>query len=151
VIIGSFDDARILEGAQTLDDVAADNAAAPQAWFVRGYLWLANRVTGIGRLIRPMARFFDRLSFEWREEMAVAESHPVLVAGFGLTTAALLAAPVVNLFFRPIIIVAAVHLLGQLAREEKAIVATSLVPMASAQAPGPTVPTEPATAAMRSS
>jgi uncharacterized protein involved in cysteine biosynthesis len=90
-------------------------------------------------------------SFEWREEMAVAESHPVLVAGFGLTTAALLAAPVVNLFFRPIIIVAAVHLLGQLAREEKAIVATSLVPMASAQAPGPTVPTEPATAAMRSS
>jgi len=42
------------------------------------------------------------------------------VAGFGLTTAALLAMPVLNLFFRPIVIVASVHLLGHVSREDTA-------------------------------
>jgi uncharacterized protein involved in cysteine biosynthesis len=132
VIIGSFDDARILESGQTLADVDAENAAAPQAWFVRGYYWLSNRLTGLGKLIRFIARRFDKMSFEWREEMEVAESHPVLVTGFGLTTAALLATPVLNLFFRPIIIVASVHLLGQLAREEEKAVADNSSELATA-------------------
>jgi hypothetical protein len=38
--------------------------------------------------------------------------------GFGLTTAALLATPVLNLFFRPIVLVGAVHVLGQIERGE---------------------------------
>lgn len=120
VIIGAFDDARVLEPGETLADVEAQNAAAPKAWFVRCFLWLAHRLPVIGGPLRWFSRRCDRLSLEWREEMEIAENHPVLVAGFGLTTATLLATPVLNLFFRPIIIVASVHLLGHISREETA-------------------------------
>jgi uncharacterized protein involved in cysteine biosynthesis len=37
-----------------------------------------------------------------------------MALGFALSTAALLALPIVNLAFRPIVIIAAVHVLGQL-------------------------------------
>ncbi len=120
IVIGAFDDARVLEPGENLADVEAHSAAAPKAWFVRCLNWVADRLPVIGKPIRWFSRPCDRLSVEWREEMAIAENHPVLVAGFGLTTAALLATPVLNLFFRPIIIVASVHLLGHLSREETA-------------------------------
>jgi uncharacterized protein involved in cysteine biosynthesis len=58
----------------------------------------------------------DRLALVWREEIAVLETHPAVAAGFGAATALLLATPVLNLLFRPIIIVASVHLLGELER-----------------------------------
>lgn len=117
VVIDAFDDARVLENSETLADVELKNTAAPKAWFVRGYEWLANQVP-FGGLLRKFARLGDRLSLEWREELAIAESHPLLVAGFGLTTALLLATPILNLLFRPFILVASVHLLGHLARSE---------------------------------
>jgi uncharacterized protein involved in cysteine biosynthesis len=120
VVIGAFDDARVLEPGETLADMDAKNAASPKAWFVRCFLWLADRLPIIGGPLRWFSRRCDRLSVEWREEMEIAESHPVLVSGFGLTTAALLATPVLNLFFRPIIIVASVHLLGHISREAAA-------------------------------
>lgn len=120
VIIGAFDDARVLEPGETLADVEAQNKAAPKAWFVRCFLWLADRLPVVGGPLRWFSRRCDRLSLEWREEMEIAENHPALVAGFGLTTAALLATPVLNLFFRPIVIVASVHLLGHISREETA-------------------------------
>jgi uncharacterized protein involved in cysteine biosynthesis len=50
----------------------------------------------------------------WREEVALVEDHPVLMLGFALSTAAVLAVPVLNLAFRPIVIVGACHVLGQL-------------------------------------
>jgi uncharacterized protein involved in cysteine biosynthesis len=50
----------------------------------------------------------------WREEIALVEDHPALVVGFALSTAALLAVPVLNLAFRPIVIIAASHIIGQL-------------------------------------
>ncbi len=115
VVIDAFDDARILERGESLKDVDAKNKAAPTAWFIRCFNWLADRLP-LRRLTRRFARFCDKLSLEWREEMALAEAHPSLVAGFGVMTAALLATPVLNLFFRPIIIVASVHLLGQVSR-----------------------------------
>ncbi len=147
VVIGAFDDARVLESGETLADVEAQNAAAPQAWFVRSYNWVADRVAGSGRPIRSFSRFCDRLSLEWREEMAIAESHPLLVAGFGLTTAGLLAMPVLNLFFRPIIIVASVHLLGHLSREEKAFAEAGLAEAGRLQEPEPALPTATGAAA----
>ena len=36
--------------------------------------------------------------------------------GFALSTAALLAIPILNLAFRPIVIIGAIHVLGQLER-----------------------------------
>ncbi len=118
VVIDAFDDARILEAGESLADVDAKNKAAPTPWFVRCFNWLADRLPpGFRRLTRSFARFCDKLSLEWREELALAEGHPSLVAGFGVMTAALLATPVLNLFFRPIIIVASVHLLGQVSRQ----------------------------------
>ncbi len=119
VVIDAFDDARILEAGESLADVDAKNKAAPIPWFIRCFNWLADRLPpGLRRLTRSFARFCDKLSLEWREELALAEGHPSLVAGFGVMTAALLATPVLNLFFRPIIIVASVHLLGQVSRQK---------------------------------
>jgi hypothetical protein len=40
--------------------------------------------------------------------------------GFGLSTAALLATPILNLLFRPVIIAGATHLLGHIEKEEHA-------------------------------
>jgi hypothetical protein len=45
---------------------------------------------------------------------ALVEDHPALMLGFALSTAAVLATPVLNLAFRPIVIVGASHVLGQL-------------------------------------
>ena len=42
------------------------------------------------------------------------ETHRSIALGFSLSTAALLATPVLNLVFRPIIIAGSSHLLGQL-------------------------------------
>jgi len=118
VVIDAFDDARILEVGESLEDVDAKNRSSPTPWFIRCINWLGDRLPpGIRGLTRSFARFSDKLSLEWREEMALAEAHPSLVAGFGVMTAALLATPALNLFFRPIIIVASVHLLGQVSRE----------------------------------
>ena len=79
--------------------------------------WLfhaADRVPIGSRLVRRFARMCDRLSLPWREEIALVEDHPVMMLGFALSTAALLAVPVLNLAFRPIVIVGASHVLGQL-------------------------------------
>ncbi|HYV67872.1 MAG TPA: hypothetical protein VE964_16655, partial [Myxococcales bacterium] len=46
------------------------------------------------------------------------ESHPHVALGFALSTATLLAAPVLNLLFRPIILVGSSHLLGHLESTE---------------------------------
>jgi uncharacterized protein involved in cysteine biosynthesis len=67
-----------------------------------------------GRLVYRFARLCDRLFLPWREEIALVEAHPALVVGFALSTAGLLAIPILNLAFRPIVIVGASHILGQL-------------------------------------
>jgi hypothetical protein len=60
----------------------------------------------------------DRLALDSRGEIATMESNRALAVGFSLSTAALLATPVLNLLFRPIIIAGSSHLLGQLEKEE---------------------------------
>jgi hypothetical protein len=83
-------------------------------WFSRALERASAPLPLAGGLLRRFARFCARLARPWHEEIAVIEDHPTLVLGFALTTAALLATPVLNLFFRPIVIIAAVHVLGRL-------------------------------------
>jgi hypothetical protein len=106
IVVEAFDASRV-----TAPDPAAD---ARQPWFVVGLSRAGDRVPLVGWVFRRLARFCDWLARPWREDIAVAEAHPLLVLGFGITTAALLATPVLNLFFRPIVLVGAIHVLGQL-------------------------------------
>jgi uncharacterized protein involved in cysteine biosynthesis len=47
------------------------------------------------------------------------EQNRAVSLGFALSTAALLATPVLNLLFRPIILAGSSHLLGQLEKDER--------------------------------
>ncbi len=100
---------------QAPGEVSAPGDRAP--WFVRALSRAAARLPVGGWPARRFARFCDRLARPWREDIAVVEGHPLLVLGFGVATAALLATPVLNLFFRPIVLVGAVHVLGHFALE----------------------------------
>lgn len=114
VVVEAFDAARVLRPGETLADLDAAALRLRPPWYVRGLLRAADRAPFAGRLVRRFAGLCDRLSLPWREEIALVEDHPALVVGFALSTAALLAVPVLNLAFRPIVIIAASHILGQL-------------------------------------
>lgn len=122
VVVDALDDARVLLPGETVASAeAAAERSAPPPWFVRAFYRGADsldRAPGVPGFVAGLARRFaracDRLSVPWREEIALLERRRALGAGFALATAALLATPVLNLIFRPIIIVAAVHLLGHL-------------------------------------
>lgn len=114
VVVEAFDSARVLQPGETIEDLdrAAERIRRP--WYVRGLRHASDEVPVAGRLIGRFARLCDRLSMPWREEIALVEKHPALMFGFAVSTAALLAIPILNLAFRPIVIVGAVHVLGQL-------------------------------------
>jgi hypothetical protein len=116
IVIDAFDSARVLEPGETFAERDAASHLLPSPWFVRGTRHLAARLPrALASLARGFARFCDWLARPWRDEMQLAETHPSLVLGFALSTAALLATPALNLLFRPIVLVGAVHVLGQLA------------------------------------
>lgn len=114
VVVEAFDTARVLQPGQTLAELDWEAQRVRPPWYVRGLFHAADEAPFASALIRRFARLCDRLSITWREEIALVEHHPVMVLGFALSTAALLAIPVVNLAFRPIVLIAAVHVLGQL-------------------------------------
>jgi len=114
VVVEAFDSARVLRPGETLADLDAAAQRTPSPWFVRSLFHAADRVPIGGRVVRRFARLCDRLSLPWREEIALVEEHPALMAGFAVSTAVALAIPVLNLAFRPIVIVGASHVLGQL-------------------------------------
>jgi hypothetical protein len=113
IVVDAFDSARVLQPGQTIKDVDALAAQAPQPWFVR---WLAEArpLPIVGRVLARFGRWCDRLAKPWREEIALVEQHPSLMVGFALSTAALVATPVLNLLFRPIVLIGAAHVLGRL-------------------------------------
>ena len=114
VVVDAFDDARVLLPGETIRSAEATDRQAPPPWFVRLFLNVANRLPVIGGPLRAFARLCDRLALPWRGEIALMEANPAVALGFALSTATLLAAPVLNLLFRPIILVASAHLLGHL-------------------------------------
>jgi hypothetical protein len=99
---------------QTLADLDAEAQHTQQPWYVRWLLRASDEAPVANRLLFRFARLCDRLSISWREEIALVERHPVMALGFALSTAALLAIPVLDLVFQPIILIAAVHVMGQL-------------------------------------
>jgi hypothetical protein len=135
VVVDAFDSARILHPGETLADLDAAAQRVRSPWYVRWLLHAAERTPIAPRLVRRFARLCDRLSLPWREEIALVEEHPALMVGFALSTAALLTIPVLNLAFRPIVIVGASHILGQLE-----VTASRQDPSASDRARRPTSP-----------
>ena len=139
VVIDAFDDASVLQPGQTVKDLEREAEHKPSPWFVRAVRWAQKqtpeRFGRIRGLLRRFGDFIDWLAKPWREEIALAESSPRLLVGFALSTAALLATPVLNLLFRPIIIAGATHLLGHLERAEHVEDAAALEPRTDSEPP----------------
>ena len=120
VVADAFDDAQVCLPGETLKQSLQRDRNAPQPWFVRWLNRAAAPLPGILRgPLRLFARICDRLALDSRGEIHTMESNRSLSVGFGLSTAALLATPVLNLLFRPIIIAGSSHLLGQLEKDER--------------------------------
>jgi hypothetical protein len=117
IVVETFDGARTLGPGETEADLAARAEAARRPWFVRAMERAAHRLPLGTSLLCWFARRCERLARPWREEIALVERHPALMTGFALATAALLATPVLNLLFRPIVLVAATHVLARLSAE----------------------------------
>ncbi|MFV8753787.1 hypothetical protein ACNOYE_24855 [Nannocystaceae bacterium ST9] len=85
--------------------------AAPASWHLRG--WAATLFAPL----RWWTRMLGRLGAHWRGEVEIVERRPWIASGFALGSALLLAIPVLNLLFRPAVVVAAAHVLGRLEDE----------------------------------
>jgi hypothetical protein len=114
IVVDAFDSARVLRPGETIAEADAQAGTLPAPWYVRWLHHGADRVPIAGRLVHRFARLCDRLSMSLREEIVLVERHPAVMLGFALATAALLAIPVLNLAFRPVIIIGAAHVIGQL-------------------------------------
>jgi hypothetical protein len=109
IVVDAFDGTRV-----TPIGAAPASVRPPHSpWFVRLLRGLG-RVPLLGWPVRRLASLCDRLARPWHDEIAVVEQHPAVVLGFALATAALLATPVLNLFFRPIVLIGAVRVLAWL-------------------------------------
>jgi hypothetical protein len=113
IVVDAFDSARVLQPGQTLKDLDVLADEAPRPWFVR-LLGEGQSLPVVGRILVRFAGWLDKLARPWREEIAMVEQHPSLMIGFALSTAALVATPVLNLLFRPIVLIGAAHVLGRL-------------------------------------
>ena len=134
VVIDAFDDARVLKPGETLRMLDRQAELTQRPWFVRFFRSLGDGLPGVvGGPFNWFAGFLDKLSKSFREECALVEQNPALAAGFALTTAVLLATPVLNLAFRPIILVASAHLLGHLEKTEPS--GLERAPLSQAQPP----------------
>jgi len=118
VVADAFDDAQVCLPGELLKESLQRDRDAPEPWFVRILKRGAARLPGILRWpIRLFARLCDKLALDSRGEIALMESNRAVSVGFSLSTAALLATPVLNLLFRPIIIAGSSHLLAQIEEE----------------------------------
>jgi hypothetical protein len=119
VVADAFDDAQVCLPGESVKESLQRDRDAPEPWFVRFLKRGAARLPGILRWpIRLFARLCDKLALDSRGEIALMESNRAMSVGFSLSTAALLATPVLNLLFRPIIIAGSSHLLAQVEGEE---------------------------------
>lgn len=131
VVVEAFDSARVrpvqnatpsADSASAPSEDSASTPVVPEIWFVRACAHAGSRIPVLGFLLRWFASLCRYLARPWQEEIALTEQHTVLMLGFAGMTAVLLATPILNLLFRPTIIIAAVHLLAHLpASAEKAL------------------------------
>jgi hypothetical protein len=130
VVADAFDDAQVCLPGESLRQSIERDRRAPSPWFVRwikqgaDHLPVKAPVLGrfmriLGRAMRTFARFCDKLALDSRGEIDIMEKNRFVSLGFGLSTAALLAIPVLNLLFRPIILAAASHVVGQIEAQEE--------------------------------
>jgi hypothetical protein len=118
-VADAFDDAQVCLPGESLKESLRRDREAQEPWFVRQLKRFASHLPRIlGGPIRLFARLCDKLALDSRGEIALMESNRAVSVGFGLSTAALLATPVLNLLFRPIIIAGSSHLLGQIEKDE---------------------------------
>ncbi len=149
IVVDAFDSARVLQPGQTLAELDALADHAPRPWFVR-LLAEGEPLPVVGRVFVRFARWCDKLARPWREEIALVEQHPALIIGFALSTAALVATPVLNLLFRPIVLIGAAHVLGRLEQHTPALAdgpyrssPASSAPSSSSPPPPPSSPPPP--------
>jgi uncharacterized protein involved in cysteine biosynthesis len=135
VVVEAFDSARVHAtspsglAASTETSVAAPDvdsqanpSVVPEIWFVRACEHAGARIPVVGFVVRWFAALCRYLAKPWKEEIALTEQHTVLMLGFAVMTALLLATPILNLLFRPTIVIAAVHLLAHLPRTAPKVV-----------------------------
>jgi hypothetical protein len=118
-----------------IEVVPGPRRAAEAPWYGR----LLGKVGALARPLRPAAAFgrlLDRVTTPWHLEVRFTERHPWETAGFGVAVGAVLAVPVVGLFFRAVAITAATALLGRLGEPGQA-------PEAPFAADGPGVSASP--------
>jgi hypothetical protein len=120
VVVDAFDGARVLLPGETVRSSEAADRLAGSPWFVRWFRRAADRIPVLGSVLRGFARLCDRLALPWRGEIAIMEANPSVAIGFAASMAVLLAAPVLNLLFRPVALVASAHLLGHLEAKDPA-------------------------------
>ena len=119
VVADAFDDAQVCLPGESVKQSLQRDREAQEPWFVRLLKRAAAHLPGIlGGPIRLFARLCDKLALDSRGEIALMESNRAVSVGFGLSTALVLATPVLNLLFRPIIIAGSSHLLGQIEKDE---------------------------------
>ena len=119
VVADAFDDAQVCLPGESVKQSLQRDREAQAPWFVRFLKRSAAHLPGIlGGPIRLFARLCDKLALDSRGEIALMESNRAVSVGFGLSTAVVLATPVLNLLFRPIIIAGSSHLLGQIEKDE---------------------------------
>jgi len=118
VVADAFDDAQVCLPGESLRQSIERDRRAPPPWFVRWINAAAAKVPIGKRLLRAFGRLCDKLALDSRGEIELMENNRYVSAGFGLSTAALLAIPGLNLLFRPIILAAASHVVGQFESQE---------------------------------
>jgi hypothetical protein len=118
IVVEALDSAKTLAPGQTepppSDEIDPPWFAVPAGWHLRG--WAATLLAPF----RWWSLLLGRLSQHWRGEVAIIERRPWIAGGFALGSALLLAIPVLNLLFRPAVVIAGAHVLGRLEHEDAA-------------------------------
>ncbi|WP_242338745.1 MULTISPECIES: EI24 domain-containing protein [Anaeromyxobacter] len=99
-----------------IEVLSGPRTGGPSPWYSR-LLARAGRAAWVLRPFSALARFLDRLTRPWREEVAFTERHRFETLGLGVAVGAVLVIPVVGLFFRAIAIVASTAAVGRLDAE----------------------------------
>jgi hypothetical protein len=115
IVVEALDSARTLAPGEAeptpIEGLDPAWYAAPARWHVRGWAGI------VLAPVRLWSRLLGRLGAHWRGEVAIIERRPWIAGGFALGSALLLALPILNLLFRPAVVIAATHVLGRLEGE----------------------------------